>query len=103
VYPSRWDACPVAVLEAAAVGLPMLLGEYPLGRHFVDAGAAIGCRAETDAIAEGLGTLDAGLPAEVPERARRIARHDFAWSTVAAEWWRQLAPLVTGHSVPDVA
>ena len=29
---SRWDACPNAVLEAVALGVPTLVTPYPLGR-----------------------------------------------------------------------
>ncbi|MGH2811588.1 MAG: glycosyltransferase, partial [Actinomycetota bacterium] len=31
VYPSRWDACPNAVLEAVGMGVPTMTGPYPLG------------------------------------------------------------------------
>jgi len=36
VYPSRWDACPTAVLESASWGIPTLVTPYPLGRFLAD-------------------------------------------------------------------
>ena len=41
VHPSRWDACPVSVAEAAAVGVPILVTRYPLGNFFAAEDAAI--------------------------------------------------------------
>ena len=54
IYPSRWDACPGAVLEAAAIGMPMVLTRYPLANMLGSKDAALQADVNPQSIAEGI-------------------------------------------------
>ena len=41
LYPSRWDASPIAVVEAASIGVPTLVTSFPVGSFLASRGAAI--------------------------------------------------------------
>jgi glycosyltransferase involved in cell wall biosynthesis len=94
VYPSRWDACPVAVSEAAAIGVPMLVTRYPLANLLASSGAAIQVDAEAPCLAAGIaGLLNADLE-DLGRRAAELARRELSWDAVARSWLDQLQRLL---------
>jgi glycosyltransferase involved in cell wall biosynthesis len=90
VYPSRWEGFGNSPAEAAALGVPVLTTDYPLGHHLADAGAALVCETSAGAIAQALVTL-ASDPG-VGERGAEVKRA-FHWDSVAESWIDQLARL----------
>jgi glycosyltransferase involved in cell wall biosynthesis len=94
VYPSRWDACPNAVLEALSLGVPTLVTPYPLGSYFASKGGAFLAESGSEALAEGLQRL---LSAEAPAVGRRgadITRTELSWDRVARTWLTQAHSLL---------
>jgi glycosyltransferase involved in cell wall biosynthesis len=88
VHPSRWEGVAFSVLEAAAVGSPLLLtaAADPRG-SFGRAGAAIIVLPSAADIARGLQQFARMTPAERLEmghRSRRVVELDFTWSSTAA-------------------
>jgi glycosyltransferase involved in cell wall biosynthesis len=96
VYPSRWDACPMSVLEAAAMGTPTLVTDYPLGRYLSDRGAALRVEASPEGIAAGLRELVGPEARAIGERAHDVITREFSWDGVAESWLRQLEALRLG-------
>lgn len=90
VYPSRWDACPNAVLEAVALGLPTLTGPYPLGAYLASKGGAFRANASPLAIELGLRALLGHGAVDVGRQGAQVVAHDLSWTSVAASWLRQL-------------
>ena len=91
LYPSRWDACPNAVLESAALGVPTLCGPYPLGTRLAAVAGAIQVDADPEAMADGLRRF--GNRAEMSAMGTagaRLMREQFSWSHVAVQWIRQI-------------
>jgi glycosyltransferase involved in cell wall biosynthesis len=98
VTTARWEGMPIAVLEAAAMGLPSLLTppSDPLGR-LAAAGAALVVEPGVAAIARGLRRLNAMTVAELRamgERARAIVAAEFRWERGA----RVLADAYARHA-----
>lgn len=94
VYPSRWDACPVAVSEAAAVGVPTLVTRYPLGNFLAERGAAIQVDPDASRIAEAIPRLMSPETRELGGNAAAVARRHLSWDAVAASWLGQLQSLI---------
>jgi glycosyltransferase involved in cell wall biosynthesis len=90
VYPSRWDACPNAVLEAVALGLPTLTGPYPLGAYLAHEGGAFRGNASPKSIESGLRALLDPRAADVGRQGAHVVARDLSWEKVAASWLRQL-------------
>lgn len=91
VHPSRWDGVPTAVLEAAALGLPLLLSAATnLGGPVQSDGAGIVLGENTPSeIARGMSEFttmleDNRLPA-VGRRARAMVQERFAWPAISAQ------------------
>ena len=92
LYPSRWDACPNAVLESAAMGVPTLCGPYPLGTRLAAVDGAIQVAANAEAMADGLRQFgDRGQMSAMGAAGARLMREQFSWSHVAAQWVRQMS------------
>ena len=94
VYPSRWDACPVAVSEAAAVGVPTLVTNYPSGNFLAGKGAAIQVDSNASSIAEGIPRLLSPETAEIGRNASVVARSHLSWNAVATSWLKQFRGLI---------
>jgi glycosyltransferase involved in cell wall biosynthesis len=94
VYPSRWDACPVAVGEAAAIGVPIVATRYPLANFLAARGAIIQVDPSASRIADGIGQVMSSSAAAVGGKAAQVARTDFSWETVARSWLDQLTQLL---------
>lgn len=94
VYPSRWEAFGNSAAEAAALGVPVLTGTYPLGLHLSDSDAGIAASPDPESLAEGLVRIGDPSSAKLGERAREVMRA-FSWTDVGASWGRQLGDLVT--------
>jgi glycosyltransferase involved in cell wall biosynthesis len=95
VFPSRYDACPLVVGEALALGLPSLVTGFPLGRRMAEAGAAVGVGASADGVADGLRRLRAGA-AGLAGGAVALAA-ELAWPKVARAWLEQAGALLAGR------
>src|SRR6266516_7804748 len=57
VYPSRWEAFGLSVVEAVSLGIPTLVTPYPLGRFLAESGGAILADPTPDGVARGLRRL----------------------------------------------
>lgn len=94
VYPSRWDASPMAVAEAIGAGVPTLVADYPLGRYLASEGAALLCERTPAGIAEGIRVLLSSQGAKLSEGAERVARDRLSWEAVADAWLGQVKRLL---------
>jgi glycosyltransferase involved in cell wall biosynthesis len=90
VYPSRWDASPIAVVEAASIGVPTLTGPIHVGRFLEARGGAITAAADPFSIADGLGKLTAPDAAAMGVRGADVVRSELSWAHVAQAWRRQI-------------
>ena len=90
LYPSRWDASPIAVVEAASIGVPTLVTPFPVGAFLASRGGAIESDAEPDALARGLRALVDPRSAAVGDRAVEVIRDELSWSRVAQSWRTQV-------------
>jgi glycosyltransferase involved in cell wall biosynthesis len=94
VYPSRWEAFGNSTAEAAALGLPVLVTGYPLGRYLADHSAAFLVETSVTGIADGLVRLRSAEAAAVGATASKLVREAFTWDAVAQDWLTQLAVLI---------
>lgn len=94
VYPSRWDAAPMAVLEATSAGVPALVTPYPLGRALAEKGAAILTEATPESVAAGLRQLVSPPARLVGGRAAVVVRECFNWEVSARKWLDQTSALL---------
>jgi glycosyltransferase involved in cell wall biosynthesis len=94
VYPSRWDACPVSVLEAVSIGLPTMTTPYPLGRFLAERGAVVLAEETPDGIAAGIRSLRAPDAAEAGRRGAETVRDDLSWRRLAATWLDRVEDLL---------
>ena len=91
LYPSRWDACPNAVLEAVSMGVPTLCTPYPLGAWLGRRGGVMLAEASASSLAEALLELrERGRMKAVGEAGAALARSDFRWASVAHRWLDQV-------------
>jgi glycosyltransferase involved in cell wall biosynthesis len=98
ILPSRWEGLPLVVLEAMALGVPVLaapVGGVPEAIEDGDTGWLIDSR-EPDDWVEAIATVlaDEPLCKEVAERARRRFEERFTWSAC----WQAHVELWTGSS-----
>ncbi|MGH2756278.1 MAG: glycosyltransferase [Actinomycetota bacterium] len=98
VYPSRWEACPVSVAEALALGLPTLVGPYPLGEFVAARGGAFISDSTPEDIAAGLKKLSSDESSVVAGRGRVVAQQHFEWNAVARQWLDSIAPYAMQRS-----
>jgi glycosyltransferase involved in cell wall biosynthesis len=94
VYPSRWDASPISVVEALSIGLPSLLTSFPLGSFAGSRNAAIVVEPTVGALAEGLRQVVAPGASALGQRAMALIRGELSWSAVATSWIEQISPLL---------
>jgi len=94
VFPSRSDACPVAVSEAAAVGVPTLVAGYPLGDFLTSQKAAVRVEHEPSSIADGISFLTSVEAPELGAQARSVARQSLSWEAVTRSWTVQLSSIL---------
>jgi glycosyltransferase involved in cell wall biosynthesis len=94
VYPSRWDACPNAVLEALSLGVPTLVTPYPLGCHFAARQGVFLAEQNPESLAEGLQRLVSPGAREVGRRGAEITRTELSWDQVAQTWLAQARSLL---------
>lgn len=93
VYPSRWDACPVAVIESVSLGVPTLVANYPLGRFLASRGAAVAVELSPPDVARGIEDL-LGEGARYGTKGAEVAREELAWPSVARSWLSQVERLL---------
>lgn len=94
VYPSRWDACPNAVLESVALGIPTLTGPYPLGRFFEARDAAFVAEADSGSLSDGIKRLTSSDAAEIAPAGAEVVRKELSWDHVARSWLSQTRELL---------
>lgn len=94
-FPSRWDAHSIAVMEAAAAGIPVVATDTTIvAHHLARADAAICVSPNPDSLAAG---IDRALSPEgdaIGARARTLARDRFAPERVAVGFLEQLRALL---------
>jgi glycosyltransferase involved in cell wall biosynthesis len=101
VYPSRWDACPNAVLEAVSLGVPTLCTPYPLGIDLAGRGGALLAEADPEGLAAGISGLgERRHAADVGAAGAATVRAGFAWTGVAERWLSQVRTILDR---PDAA
>lgn len=93
VYPSRWDACPVSVAEAVAVGVPTLVSAFPLGRMLAAEGAALEVELTVEAVAGGIRQLVSSAGSAIGERGAAVAADRLSWPAVAGSWIEEIGRL----------
>jgi glycosyltransferase involved in cell wall biosynthesis len=89
VHTSRWEGMPFAVLEALAMGCPVLVTPATnLGDHIDEFGAGVVVDGSAWSVAEGLRRI-LEIPADQYETlcsaARRLASARFTWPIVAEQ------------------
>ena len=94
VYPSRSDACSVAVSEAVALGVPTLVAGYPLGNFLAAHDAAIRVEHDPPSVADGIALLTSSEGLRVGARGMAVARQFLSWDAVAHSWMAQLKQLM---------
>lgn len=96
LHPAEFEGLPLAVLEALAAGLPVVLS-----RNLLDDLASLGtetCLAMDQPEWPRLWT-DADLRAELGQRSRQLAEKQYALPVVARLWERYYERVVADHSV----
>lgn len=93
VYPSRWDACPVAVMEAAAAGVPTIVAGYALGRFLAERDAAVLVDLSVDALIAGIRRVLSDEGRHLGRHAAHAAEAEFGWAAVTKSWLRSVAEL----------
>ena len=94
IYPSRWDACPVAVSEAAAVGAPTLVTRYPLGNFLAAHDAALQADPDASSLAEAIPRVLSVESHQLGRAASAVARRYLSWDAVATTWLDQLRSVI---------
>jgi glycosyltransferase involved in cell wall biosynthesis len=95
VFPARWDAQSVMVLEAAAAGAPLLVtSTTPIGRMMAAQKAALLVDATPEAIASGITKGLSSEAAALGVRASEVVRERFSWPAVAEHCAQQLRGLM---------
>jgi glycosyltransferase involved in cell wall biosynthesis len=87
VSTSRWEGLPLAVLEAAASGLPLVLTDVPGNRDVVDRGvpAILVPAGDPAAVASAIAALDEERRMRMGARAAEIVDHEFRPANLAED------------------
>ena len=99
VYPSRWEGCSMAVLEAISLGVPTLVTPYAMGKSLAKDDAVIRVGWSPRDVADGILRLASPEAARLGHKASEIARTKFSWTTVAESWLRRLDDLIAGYTI----
>ena len=94
VYPSRWEGCSLAVLEAISLGVPTLVTPFAMGESLARDDAVIRVGWSPREIADGILRLASPEARRVARRAAEVAQTKFSWKTVAESWLRQVGDLM---------
>jgi glycosyltransferase involved in cell wall biosynthesis len=94
VFPSRWEASPMAVAEAVGAGVPTLVTDYPLGRLLASKGAAMMCERSPQAIANGIERLLSEEGMRIGRTGTTVAAKSLSWDKVARSWREQVEGLM---------
>ncbi len=92
IYPSRWEAFGLSVLEALSVGVPTLVTAFPLGRFASERGAAVMGKADASSLADMLRSLS--IADFDPAAGPALVRDHFRWDAVAADWKQQVSGII---------
>jgi glycosyltransferase involved in cell wall biosynthesis len=96
VFPSRWDAASVMLLEAAGAGAPLVVSRTtPLGRYLGTLDAALLVDTTASSIASGIVRALSTEAEHLSARALQVARERFSWPAVAESYARQLADVLS--------
>jgi glycosyltransferase involved in cell wall biosynthesis len=93
VYPSRWDAWPMAVSEAIGAGVPTLVADYPLGRLLAEERAAVLCERSPEGVALGIRRLLSDEGRRAAARGPMLATGRLSWAALASSWLQQVSLL----------
>jgi glycosyltransferase involved in cell wall biosynthesis len=89
VFPSRYEACTLVLLEAIASGLPVITASTAGGAEAItpDCGIVLSDSEDTQALAEALTKLtsDRSLRIQMGYAARKVAEHH-SWTTIAQQY-----------------
>lgn len=97
VYPSSFEAFGNSAAEAASLGVPVLTGNYPLGRYLAENRAGIAVAPAPRDMAIGLKAIQGQDAARLGANARVVMRR-FTWDAVAQEWASQLLTLTPART-----
>ena len=97
VYPSSFEAFGNSAAEAASLGVPVLTGNYPLGRYLAENRAGIAVAPSPTDMAMGLRAIQGPDAARLGASARVVMRR-FTWDAVAREWASQLLNLTPART-----
>ena len=98
VFPSRWEASPMAPAEAVGAGVPTLVTDYPLGRLLASKGAALMCERSPHAVANGIERLLSEEGAQIGRAAMAVAAESLSWDKVARSWREQVEDLMRART-----
>jgi glycosyltransferase involved in cell wall biosynthesis len=94
-YPARWDSSSMAVMEAAAMGLPILASRTSyIGPELAEHRAASVVDLQPDALAAGLRLAGSPEARAMGARARELAAERFSWQAVVGRWLAQVEALM---------
>jgi glycosyltransferase involved in cell wall biosynthesis len=102
VYPSRWEGCSMAVLEAISLGVPTLVTPFAMGEALAKDDAVIRVGWSPRDIADGILRLASPEAGRLGHRASEIARTKFSWTNVAESWLRRIDELMDDATASDV-
>jgi glycosyltransferase involved in cell wall biosynthesis len=95
VFPSRWDSHSIAVMEAAAAGIPVVASDSTfVGRELASAGAAIAVRPDEASLATGIKRALSSDGKRVATAGRELALQHYSPEAVARSFLEQLRAVV---------
>jgi glycosyltransferase involved in cell wall biosynthesis len=95
VYPSRWDSHSVAMMEAVAVGVPLITTRSTfIGQELADKSAALVVEPTPEALAAAMRTGLEPDAALFGERGHRLLESSYTWSVVARRFVDESIPLL---------